>query len=308
MSRAMKRVPLLLLALLSVLSVGCGDLTNIFLEGSLQSVAANSVRCSSDETIREMFETANAACPTRIDQFTTLESIEMLDDRRAVFRYRVNHQGKRLANRFNKRDLKAAVVKQLLGNPMAVAIAERDMSIEHIYEDSAGNHLLSFTINKQVLDGNPYPVGEQRENPFGVTTVRSSAEHQVVREPHRQDRNGPLSDRRENEGPANHTDATEQAVEPNATSSAEPKIKSSAESTTKTHEKVSGNDHSKSLAEGRSATEKESKPPRSTDEMIDRLETLMNQRTGQSPELPEEFRPRRTRDNPAGVRENPYFQ
>lgn len=159
---------------------GCGDLAKMGMKGALQKVGAKVVEGTSDEALRNMFEQANAACPTRMDAFTTLEEVEMVDDTRVEFRYLVNDAGKKLASRLDKRAMRKAAVDHMKGNPMAVAIADRDLSIEHIYEDSAGNQILSYTINRAVLDGDLDPIGTERSNPFDVTTVKADAESSVV--------------------------------------------------------------------------------------------------------------------------------
>ncbi len=161
----------LLIAAIGCLAAGCGDVANIALKGTLAKV----VDSSSDEAIRSMFEQADAACPTRMDAYTTLESVKMIDDKRVEFRYKVSNEGKSLASRFNKQVLKKAAVAHMKGNAMAVAIAKRDLSIEHIYEDVFGGHILSYTINKQVLAGDLDAAGDKQTNSYEVRTVKAEA-------------------------------------------------------------------------------------------------------------------------------------
>ncbi len=151
--------------------------------GVMQKVGAKVVEGSSEEDLIQMFEQANEACPTRMDAFTTLVEVKLIDERQAEFRYIVNDQGKQLLTRINKRILKKAAVDHMKGNAMAVAVAQRDLSIEHIYEDSRGSHLLSYTINRDVLAGNlDSAVGDQHSNPFDVTTVAAKATDNVLEE------------------------------------------------------------------------------------------------------------------------------
>jgi hypothetical protein len=177
MNQNLRRSSFTLLPLLatSCLLAGCGDI-----KGAIQAVGAKVVEESSDETIRGMFEAANDACPTRMDAFTTLEEVEMIDDQRVEFHYLVNDAGKKIASRLDKRAMKKAAVDHMRGNVMANAIADRDLSIEHIYEDSAGNHILSYTINRAVLAGEMEPNGSEQSNPFEVTPVKASAAQNVV--------------------------------------------------------------------------------------------------------------------------------
>ncbi len=160
-------------------TTGCGKVAKMALKGTLENVGAEIVDNSSDDSIRQMFEQADALCPTRMDAYTTLESVKMIDDRRVEFRYQVNNEGKNLARRFNKDLLRKAAVDHMKGNAMAMAIAKRDLSVEHIYEDVFGGHILSYTINKQVLAGNDYPTGDRRTNPFNVQTVKADPKDQV---------------------------------------------------------------------------------------------------------------------------------
>ncbi len=149
---------------------------------AMREVGAKVVEGSSDKDLMKMFETANAACPTRMDAFTTLEDIKLIDEQRAEFRYIVNDEGKQLLTRVNKRMLKKAAVEHMKGNAIAVAVAERDLSIEHIYEDSQGKHLLSYTINRAVLAGDLDPIGDEQANRFGVKTVNADAADSVLEE------------------------------------------------------------------------------------------------------------------------------
>ena len=43
-----------------------------------------------------IFEIADAQCPVRIDAFTTLERIEVMDDVNVEYRYRVSKQGSKM--------------------------------------------------------------------------------------------------------------------------------------------------------------------------------------------------------------------
>jgi hypothetical protein len=173
----------LLVAVSSCLAVGCGDIAKLVLNSSLESDNSPVAEDAPVEELRQMFEQVNELCPKQMDAFTTLESVKMIDDRRIEYKYRVNNEGKSLARRFDKDLLRKAAIKMMKGNAMAVAIAERDLSIEHIYVDAFGGHVLSFTINQQVLRGNPYPVGREHENPFGVQTVSAKSSDDVTVDP-----------------------------------------------------------------------------------------------------------------------------
>ena len=173
----------LVVAASSCLTVGCGNIVKFALESSLESVNSSSAEDAPVEDVRAMFEQVNAMCPKQMDEYSTLESVKMIDDRRVEYKYRVNNEGKSLARRFDKDLLRKAAIRMMKGNAMAVAIAERDLSVEHIYEDAFGGHVLSFTINQQVLRGNPYPVGREQENPFGVQTVSATPSDDVTVDP-----------------------------------------------------------------------------------------------------------------------------
>ncbi len=229
----------LLVAASSCLVAGCGEIAKLALKGTLKSTDSPAERGEPVEAIHELFEQANAMCPKRMDAYTTLESVKMIDDRRVEYKYRVNNEGKNLARQFDKDLLRKAAIKMMKGNAMAVAIAKRDLSIEHIYEDAFGGHVLSFTINRQVLQGNPYPVGSEQENPFGVQTVSAKSSDDVT-------------------------------ADPIAASSAETELAPPT------------ND---------SATDKEPLAVEPEPE----------------PALPEMFKPARSKENPAGIRSNPFF-
>jgi hypothetical protein len=73
------------------------------------------------------------------------------------------------------REMRKHAVENMMGNAMAVAIADRDLSVEHIYKDAAGDRLLAFTINRAVLDGEEDAIGRKRFNPFDVEALVESA-------------------------------------------------------------------------------------------------------------------------------------
>ena len=158
---------------------GCDKLAKSALKGSLSKVGATIVESSSDDEIRNMFEQADAACPRTIDVHTTLEHVKMVNDQHVEFHYKVNDQGMEMVTYFDKVSMKKSAVDHLKDNPMAVAIAERDLSVEHIYEDDIGTHLFSFTINKHTLAGDLNPIGETQSNPFNVQTVSAKEDESV---------------------------------------------------------------------------------------------------------------------------------
>ncbi len=160
---------------------GCGKVAKVVAKGAIEQVASDVADGGlSEQDIRQMFEQVNAACPRQTDQYTTLESVKMIDDRRVEYRYKVTREGKNILRRIDKEVLRKAAVDHTKGNAMAVAIAERDLTVEHVYEDAFGSHVLSYTINKQVLAGNYYPLGEEKGNPFATSTVKADPSQQVV--------------------------------------------------------------------------------------------------------------------------------
>jgi hypothetical protein len=136
------------------------------LKGVFQKMGAKAMEGLSDEELRNIFEAANAACPVRMDEFTTLEGVEMVDDKRVEYRYVMNDEATKIASRLDRRAMKKSAVDHIKGNPVAIAIAQRELVAEHIYEDSAGNHVISFIINRAVLEGDLEPTGSQQSNPY----------------------------------------------------------------------------------------------------------------------------------------------
>jgi hypothetical protein len=233
-----------LLVAASCLAVGCGDIAKVALKNTLKNAAGSSGEATSNDDIRAMFEQANAMCPRKMDAYTTLESVKMIDDRHIEYKYRVNNEGKNLARQFDKDLLRRAAIKMMKGNAIAVAIAKRDLSIEHVYEDAFGGHVLSFTINRQVLEGNPYPLGDEQANPFGVQTAGAKSSDDVT------------ADRPA--APANQTNRS---------------------------------DDDKAAAADSEPLPLDPEPIQSEPEP-----------------LPQPFKPERSKDNPAGVRANPFLQ
>ena len=172
MSRFNLRLTFVIVSLASCLVCGCGQNG---VRGILQQVGAKAVERSSEDELRKMIDSTNDLCPQRVDAFTTLKEVELIDDTNVEFRYVVNNAGKKFAARFDKRALREAMVEHMRGNAMAVAIAERDLSIQHIYHDELGGHVLSYTINRAVLAGDFDPLGAEKSNPFDVQTVQADA-------------------------------------------------------------------------------------------------------------------------------------
>ena len=115
----MKRTPIrcgLAMAACGCLLVGCDKVAKLAVKETLENVGAAAIDGSSGEEIREMFAQANAACPRKMDQFTTLESITMVDDRHVEYRYKVNQEGRTLARKFDKQVLQQAAIKMMQGN------------------------------------------------------------------------------------------------------------------------------------------------------------------------------------------------
>jgi hypothetical protein len=154
---------------------------------------------------------------------------------------------------------------------MAVAIAQRDLSIEHIYQDSRGNHILSYTINRAVLEGDDDPIGSERVNPFHVENVKADAAAGIVQsDPASSARIFPAKASESNVEPSQQTSSRESNKEADGRS---PTIRQPTDATGQRGKKVS-----------RDVDTADQKPP-----------------------LPQQYKPKRTRDNPAGVRDNPYI-
>lgn len=222
---------------------GCDPANMGAFRGVAEKVGGKVVNRSSDEEVREMFRKANDQCPVKMDPYTTLARVTMVDDTNIEFYYSVNDKGRRLVKGLSKDRMRENAVQHMKGNPMAVAIAERDLTVRHIYEDQFGGHILSYTINKAVLNGQQ-PLGDEQGNPFAANTVKATAD-EVVTEP---------------------------------------------------------------------AEEAEASEPESVDEVGVETESQLEPEVLPEPEpepedlLPQEYRPpKRSRDNPAGVQANPFF-
>lgn len=175
MVQAVIRLVLLcaVLAVFAFCSAGCSQQT---VQTLIKTAAVKALKNTSDESLRKMFEQANKQCPQRMDAFTTLEEIVMIEDNRVEYRYKVNAAGKQLASRLDTNAMQQAFVDNMKGNPMAVAIAERDLAIDHIYNDESGNYVLSYTIDRAVLDGTADPSHTPRSNPYGTPPVKTAVD------------------------------------------------------------------------------------------------------------------------------------
>lgn len=181
MSKNSQRTLLVTLLLVGTVAIGgCKDIARASLRGAMEKVGARAVEGSSDQQLRSIFESANAACPVQMDAFTTLEGVEMIDDRYVEYRYLMTEEATEIASRIDKRAMKRAAVEHIKGNAVAVAMVERDLVVEHIYEDAAGNHVLSFIINRAVLEGDLEPLGTERSNPLDVTKVKASGDREAI--------------------------------------------------------------------------------------------------------------------------------
>ncbi len=156
---------------------GCDPANMGAFRGVAEKFGAKVVNKSSDEDIREMFRKTNDQCPIKMDAYTTLERVTMLDDKNIEFYYKVNDKGRKLVKGLSKERMRKNAVEHMKGNAMAVAVAERDLTIVHVYEDRFGGHILTYTINKDVLNGQE-PIGKEQGNPFAVKTVKAKAEEQ----------------------------------------------------------------------------------------------------------------------------------
>lgn len=185
MAQAVRRLvlPVIALACFVLPNTGC---SKAGFKGALQNAGVRMLRNSSNESLQEMFEQANKSCPRRMDAFTTLDEIVMVDGNRVEYRYIVNAAGRQLASQLNKNAMRKAFVDNMKGNPMAVAIAERDLAIDHIYNDESGDYVLSYTINRSVLEGTAQATGSSKSNPYGDSPAKSavdSAFYADTREP-----------------------------------------------------------------------------------------------------------------------------
>lgn len=136
------------------------------IKSAMQQFGANQVKSSSKDEVRKMFEQANAACPQKTDAFTTLNEGVIIDDNTIEFRYSVDKCGERMLAAVDQQTLKKNAVEVMKGNPMAVAVADRDLTIHHLYESKTGVQVLAYEINKETLAGNFNPVGKEKSNPF----------------------------------------------------------------------------------------------------------------------------------------------
>lgn len=177
MAQAVRRAALsVILLALFVPNAGCSLEQMEEFRNRLREKKARVISNASDETIRKMFEQANRACPKRVDAVTTIEEVVMVSDNRVEFRYSVNAAGQQLVKQAKPRALKQAFVKHLQGNPMAVAILERDLVLDHIYNDKAGNRLFSYAIDRSSLDGSVGPTAAPQSNPFDKAEPKSTAD------------------------------------------------------------------------------------------------------------------------------------
>lgn len=158
---------------------GCDPANMGAFRGVAEKVGAKVVSKASDEDIREMFRKTNDQCPVKMDVYTTLERVTMVDEKNVEFLYKVNDKGRKLVKGISKERMRENAVQHMKGNAMAVAVAERDLTIRHIYEDRFGGHVLSYVINKAVLEGRE-PIGDEQANPFSVKTVKAEAAKNVT--------------------------------------------------------------------------------------------------------------------------------
>ena len=148
---------------------GCDDLGIVIKD----EAGAKVVDASSRENVLEMFRNMNSECPVTMDEYTKLVRVDVLDDHNIEFRYVVNQKGRNIVKQLSKDWLRDNAIREMKKNKTVVAVADKDLSIQHIYEDHFGGHVLSYTINKQALNGNPFPIGSKRGNPFldGATPI-----------------------------------------------------------------------------------------------------------------------------------------
>lgn len=164
-----------LMALSFALNAGCGDVA------SMMANATSSDTEVDYQKVMKMFRDADADCPTTVDQWTTLVAVNIVDERNIEFRYEVSDEGRNLVRRIPKEQMRRTAIAAMKRKRMVVAVAEKDLSIQHIYEDRYGSYVLSYTINRQVLDGNLYPTGSEKTNPFAADekVVKKSVAEQI---------------------------------------------------------------------------------------------------------------------------------
>ena len=143
------------------------------LRGAVMGASAKAVSEVSDEDVVRMFEQVNNACPRKVDKWTRLVEVKVLDDQSVEYRYEVSDTGKRMVSKASRKLIRQNMVQAMKGNPVAVAIAERDMVIEHVYKDRSGNKLMSFAITRSMLNGEASLEGFEADGPFAATSVSS---------------------------------------------------------------------------------------------------------------------------------------
>lgn len=148
--------------------VGCDRIGKTVLKSAVTGATVRTVSHSSDDEVRGIFAAANAQCPIRMDAFTTLERIDVIDDVNVEYHYRVNQQGSKLVAKLDTQLLQQLAVEQMQGNPIAVAVAERGLSVRHVYHDESNVELLAYVINKSVIEGDTDPVVVDQSNPFAA--------------------------------------------------------------------------------------------------------------------------------------------
>ena len=161
---------------LLALVAGCGELP----QAGIDQIGARAVAAPSDDSIRQMFEAADRACPRKVDPYTTLNEVKIVDDTNIEFHYVVDGAGAEFASRIEKKTLRAAMIDQMRGKAVARAVAERDLSIRHLYDDASGRRLLAYTIDRSAFDGASNPSGGRPGHSLGTTNVKADASQNVV--------------------------------------------------------------------------------------------------------------------------------
>ena len=132
---------------------GCKRVGESILKSVVPGASLRTVADSSPDQLREMIQQTNKNCPVQMDAFTTLQRIEVLDETNIEYQYLVNQKGSAFVGELDESVLRALVIKEMNGNPMAVAVAEHGLRIHHIYRDESGRSLLQYVIDRESLNG-----------------------------------------------------------------------------------------------------------------------------------------------------------
>jgi len=150
---------------------GCDAMLKDILETAVNDVAVRDVSLATGDQLNATLDQINQQCPIKMDAFTTLQRVEVIDDANVDYIYSVNQRGAKRIGNVKTRDLQAAVIEQIKGSVIAVAIADQGLVVRHLYRDESGGELLSYVIDRSVLEGNLDMLGQDHANPFAAPTA-----------------------------------------------------------------------------------------------------------------------------------------